>query len=479
MSPTRRTSVGPGFDIGCNTDVGMEREVNQDSARAGEVPGGYLVVIADGMGGHAAGEKASQIVVEELFRQFEAEPYETPPHNLYVGVQNAHEAVLQYADTHGTHGMGSTAVAAFIRDNEVFVAYVGDSPLYHFKDGVVEFRTVDHTRVQRMVEAGVLSEEEAKTHPDANVITRAVGHLPKEGDQEFEADVRARPLEVGGADTILLCSDGLFDLVEDREMIDLVAGTRASDAVDYLIRLANERGGHDNISVAVVHFGAGTSRPPAESIAALATESPDPQPEVASAPESDPEPERPIRETVPETAPLVDAGAPNVATTEVISAARKRPQPVARRRANLDLKIVVAFLAGIVFVLLLVIVWLVLGRTPEAGTPEEEEVTEAPETGQPAVEVDRGEPARALPPPEVPLEDVVEPGEATPDDGGELQSQPLEPGEEEPAGSPPGAELPPVSGPEAFEAYSGPEFAPEQPVIPTPGDEPEEGSKSQ
>lgn len=474
MSDLRRTSVGFRFDLFCDTDVGKEREINQDSVGEGEVPGGHLIVIADGMGGHAAGEEASRIVVESVFREFESAEASTPQHNLYVGVQQAHEAVLTYADNHGTHGMGSTAVAAFIQGNEVYLAHVGDSRLYLFRDGEVSFRTKDHTRVQRMVEAGVLSEEEAKAHPDANVVTRAVGHLPKDGDQEFAADVLVKPLEVTGADTLLMCSDGLFDLVEDREMIDLVAGTPASDAVRYLIRLANDRGGHDNISVAVVHFGAGTSRPPPLPVAQAAIP-PEEQATVEAEPTAETV-EAPIRRTVPETAARPDlAEAPSPpATSKVISAKRERPRPVqppVQSRPLIDLRIVVAFLSGVVFVLLVIIAWLVFGRGP-AVDPDPDGGDEVSPAGMVGA-VDGVEPVMA------------EPVEPTPTDtpfvGVELESQPLEPVDPNalPAGAEPSPDWDPGEGSDEPTPTGDPTrlYAPEQPTPlddPSPGAWPEE-----
>ena len=251
------------LDIGLTSDVGREREINQDSAGVTEFGDDQLVVVADGMGGHVAGEEAARLVVESLFARFEHHTDADPRDNLYYGILDAHAAVLAYAERHGTEGMGSTVVAALIRGDSAWVAHVGDSRLYQLRDGAVVFQTTDHTRVQMMIEMGVLTPAQAKDHPEGNVITRAVGHNPTTRGATFEADVRAEPLDWRDGDSLLLCSDGLYDLVDDREMIVECAGRSAEEASQRLVDLANRRGGHDNISVLVVHRAGGATAPPA------------------------------------------------------------------------------------------------------------------------------------------------------------------------------------------------------------------------
>jgi PPM family protein phosphatase len=249
-------------DIGLTSDVGREREINQDSAGVTEVsPGVWLLVVADGMGGHVAGEQAARIVVESLFAQFEDNPTEDPRDNLFFGIEAAHKKALAYAEAHGTQGMGSTVVAALLEGDRVWVAHVGDSRLYQFRDGQVVFATTDHTRVQMMLEMGLLTPEQAKDHPEGNVITRAVGHDPTTRGATFAADVQREPISLQDGDSLLLCSDGLYDLVDDQEMIENIAGRPAEEGTQRLVALANRRGGHDNITVLVLHVGSGTSAP--------------------------------------------------------------------------------------------------------------------------------------------------------------------------------------------------------------------------
>ncbi len=253
------------IDTGQKSDVGIQREVNQDSAGVMELENSLLLVVADGMGGHAAGEMAARIVVESMFDKFEAGLGGDPRENLYFGAQESHRRVLRYGEEHNTYGMGSTLVAAYIVGTKVYVAHIGDSRFYLFRDGEVFYRTTDHTKVQQLLELGALTAEQARNHPEGNIITRAVGHERADGVlRPFEADVISEPLDLEAGDTLLLCSDGLYDLVSDREMIEIVSGAGAQPACDQLVNLANERGGHDNITVVLLHAAGGTPPPPAE-----------------------------------------------------------------------------------------------------------------------------------------------------------------------------------------------------------------------
>lgn len=378
MIAPRNTAPGTQLDVAASTDVGQEREVNQDRVAEGQVAGGHLLVVADGMGGHAAGEEAARIVVESLFEIFKQRPDEAPTDNLYVGMQRAHDEVLEYAERHDTQGMGSTAVAAFLKGGETFIAHVGDSRLYWLRDGRVHWRTKDHTRVAKMVEIGVLTEEQAKEHPDANVITRAIGHLPAEGPREFEADVQAAPAQVVTGDTLLLCSDGLFDLVEDGEIIDFIAGRPAQTGIDSLIALANERGGHDNISVIVAHFGLGTTpRPDAvpgapesasrESWASIVAEDRAPE---AAPPATPASPTEPNPELSEDSLPPTTSALPTSASAEEGIGKAADARAVVRRQRQ-----IIALLTFLVLALVGAIAWLAT-RGPVAPTAGEPTSTE-------------------------------------------------------------------------------------------------------
>jgi serine/threonine protein phosphatase PrpC len=253
----------------CITDVGRVRTSNEDFHGEFALPdGGVLLVVCDGMGGHEAGEVASAIAVETIGRVFTSRPNDDPRDRLFDGFVEANANILAEAVRPGEGGMGTTGVAAFARDDEVYVAHVGDSRLYHLRGGEVAFRTKDHTRVQKMVDEGILSEEEAHSHPDANVLVRALGHQDASSGEpsDPEPDVRKNPLRLEPGDAIMLCSDGLYDLVQDDEVGATLAGKNAEEGAQALVDLANSRGGHDNITVSVLLYGqelgAVPARPP-------------------------------------------------------------------------------------------------------------------------------------------------------------------------------------------------------------------------
>src|SRR5687767_13407653 len=134
------------------TDVGRQREQNEDSCGEEEVAGGVLLVVCDGMGGHAAGEVASRLAVDAITQVFANAPTEDPGERLRRGFLVANQRILGHAEKSGIESMGTTAVASYVRDGEAWVAHVGDSRLYHVRGGAVVWRTMDHTRVQKMVE---------------------------------------------------------------------------------------------------------------------------------------------------------------------------------------------------------------------------------------------------------------------------------------------------------------------------------------
>lgn len=239
------------------THTGQVRQGNEDAHGEVVTPdGGVLLVVCDGLGGHEAGEVASALAIEEIQRVLIADENSDPRARLYDGFLAASDAIAHAARQPGRDGMATTGVAAFVQGRQVWVANVGDSRLYHFRGGDIVFRTKDHTRVQRMVDLGLLSEEEAKHHPQGNIISRALGHPITSDGVPLEPDVLMHPLELEPGDALLLCSDGLYDLVDDHELLPAVAGLAPDEAAQRLVDLANERGGHDNITVTVALYGA-------------------------------------------------------------------------------------------------------------------------------------------------------------------------------------------------------------------------------
>ncbi|WP_287492847.1 Stp1/IreP family PP2C-type Ser/Thr phosphatase [Sellimonas sp.] len=228
------------------TDIGRKREINQDYVFAtdetiGNLPN--LLVVADGMGGHRAGDFASRFTVEVLAEEVQNCKETHPETILGNSIQAANERLLEEAEKDNRlEGMGTTLVAATIMDHVLYFANVGDSRLYLINKEIRQL-SKDHSMVEEMVRLGGLTEEEAKHHPDKNIITRAIGVKQKVEPDFFEYRLK-------GGDIILMCSDGLTNMVDDDEIFQIVKSARdIVEAVESLIQRANENGGSDNIGV--------------------------------------------------------------------------------------------------------------------------------------------------------------------------------------------------------------------------------------
>jgi PPM family protein phosphatase len=251
------TTGTPPFVYHAHTDVGRLREKNEDSHAEYAFPdGSSLVIVADGMGGHGHGEVASQIAVRVIGEVFGTTSGGDPRERLRAGFVTANQQIIAESKRIGAEGMGTTCVAAYIRGTEAWVAHIGDSRIYHVREGRVVWRTTDHTRVQKMVEMGLLAAAQAKDHPDANVVTRALGYSQLADGTIIEPDVRLEPLQLQPGDSLVLCSDGLYDDVEDHEIGEAMRGRAAAEAAEFLVTLSNGRSGHDNITCTVLHFAA-------------------------------------------------------------------------------------------------------------------------------------------------------------------------------------------------------------------------------
>ncbi len=230
------------------TDPGRVRPENEDSI--GLVPEIGLAVLADGMGGHLAGEVASRLAVEVIRHELvEALSQATPPRAdgqlLSEAIRCANAAIYETARTRPEcFGMGSTVVAVLFRDEKVYFAHVGDSRLYRYRTGRLEPLTRDHSVIQELVNRGLLTEPEARATIAKNLVTRALGVEPSVeveiGEEVFQDN-----------DIFLLCSDGLNDVLNDDEIARLLAerGADLMGAAREMVRNANARGGPDNISV--------------------------------------------------------------------------------------------------------------------------------------------------------------------------------------------------------------------------------------
>src|SRR5690242_5318706 len=185
-----------------SSDVGRQRSQNEDSYRIAAQPdGSRLLVVCDGMGGHEAGEVASQVASDRIVEVVSASPPDNPPRALYQAFVEANQAVLDAVHTRGAEGMGTTGVVAWVMDSRCYVGWVGDSRLYQFREGLPVDRTRDHTRVAVMVSHGILKPEEARNHPDAHVLVQALGGSA--GVQKsFKPEVWAEPLELRTGDVV-------------------------------------------------------------------------------------------------------------------------------------------------------------------------------------------------------------------------------------------------------------------------------------
>lgn len=252
-----RLSHGVPLVQAVRSDVGRVRGNNEDSFGTRWLDdGSLLVVVCDGMGGHEAGEVASRLAVDVVTRLVEeGADTATPNAVLHEALIAANESILTEGRTGGKRGMGTTAVVAWLRGANVWVAHVGDSRLYLLREGRVVDRSVDHTRVQALLDKGLITASEARDHPEAGMLTRALGHARMANGQAFAPEVYAAPLELHEGDAIVLSSDGLHDLVEDAEVAHTVSGLTPEEAAQRLVDLALERGGHDNVTVAVVTYG--------------------------------------------------------------------------------------------------------------------------------------------------------------------------------------------------------------------------------
>ena len=226
------------------TDVGKTRDHNEDSYGLGEEQQaeqmGELLVVCDGMGGHAAGEVASKLAVETILASYYDDDSEDRPHVLMQAFEQANAKV--YA--HGRGSMGTTGVAALLLHDAVHIANVGDSRAYLIRDGEIRQVSRDHSFVGDQVAAGLITPDQARVSPHRNVITRALGY-----QAEVTVDLFRLPLQIG--DRIVLSSDGMHGLVTDDEIREVVTTLPPDQAADRLIDLANSRGGTDNITVVV------------------------------------------------------------------------------------------------------------------------------------------------------------------------------------------------------------------------------------
>lgn len=234
------------------TDIGRQRKLNQDYVFTSEVPLGPLTnlfAVADGMGGHKAGEYASKCTVETIVEEVSTYQGNEIIKALTAAVQHANTRLRQVANSDINYqGMGTTLVMATFDDDILYVGNVGDSRLYIIGDGIRQV-TTDHSLVEEMVRMGGLDREKARTHPDKNIITRAIGVVEVVDIDFFEVD------DLKEGDIILMCSDGLSNMLSDNEIAEIVnARGTLEEKADNLVAAANRNGGKDNIAVILIEM---------------------------------------------------------------------------------------------------------------------------------------------------------------------------------------------------------------------------------
>ena len=236
--------------VAYQTDIGHQRKENQDRVAKFTAPDGtLLVVVTDGIGGSRSGDVAAQITVDHLGRQFQAA---SPNSSLEAirwfarEVQLINDEILQKSTENPKYqGMGTTLVAAIIFDQAMIVANIGDSRGYVLHDNLLTQVTIDHSLVNELVKHGDITEEEARNYPQNNIITRAIG-------VSADARIEVNCFDLGAGDQILLCSDGLSKMITREQMMGVLESDLSlTEKCSQLIKMANEAGGPDNITVLI------------------------------------------------------------------------------------------------------------------------------------------------------------------------------------------------------------------------------------
>ena len=263
-------SKHPHLESASITDPGSKGRLNEDSfeitsftiSEDDETPV-LLAIIADGIGGHKAGEIASKIAVATIISSVADSDGTDPLWILKSALLEANHSITNEAENDSSkRGMGSTVACALVIDSSLYIATLGDSRLYMLRDNVIQQLNVDHTWVQEALEVGVINSEEARSHPRRHLIRSYLGssdpihpdlrlYLDSKENQEQAKANQGLPLVPG--DQVLICTDGLTDLVDDQEALEILMGEGSKDEqLQKLVDLANQRGGHDNITIVVL-----------------------------------------------------------------------------------------------------------------------------------------------------------------------------------------------------------------------------------
>ena len=234
------------------SDIGCEREINEDRYACFSFGDSTVWVVCDGMGGAVGGELAAQLAIDTIKKVLENDPASISHELLMYAFNEANRVVVLRRQNPAFSGMGTTIVGSVITKDYISILHAGDSRAYVIRDDEMTQLTLDHTYVQDLVSKGEISQDEAMQHPQSHVLTRCIGGQLRIDfdDQQFAL----LPCE-GDGDTLVLCSDGLYSLVSDREMEELIRQYSPQLACSRLVELARARGGYDNITLAIIPLG--------------------------------------------------------------------------------------------------------------------------------------------------------------------------------------------------------------------------------
>ena len=263
----------PHLAVATQTHPGLSGKINEDRLAVASFQGAagrpvLLVVVADGIGGHRAGEVAAELAVQRILEVVGESDGSEPLRTLEAAIRAASEAIAERSARKADQaGMGSTCACVWIDGDRLFTAHVGDSRIYLVRNESIQRTTVDHSWIQDALEKGIITPEQAHDHPNVHVLRRHLGtvDLPKvdlrlhlTADESDEQSRYNQGTQLHPGDILLLCTDGLTDMVWDDEILRLITTRNAlMSAAEDLVERANERGGHDNITVVLV----GMARP--------------------------------------------------------------------------------------------------------------------------------------------------------------------------------------------------------------------------
>lgn len=249
--------IRPGIELASLSDLGCQRENNEDRYSYWEPSSdeqfkarGRLVSVADGMGGYEGGQEASRIAIESVEEAYANGAGSDPQSLLAAGFHLAHQKIMEYADRHpDLQGMGTTCTTVALLGTRLYFAHIGDSRLYLVRDSTISRLTHDHSYVGRLIDNGIISPEEAESHPQRHILTAALG-----AGSDVEPDGPANPIELRSRDTLVLCTDGLWGIVHDDEIRTTIESLSPEKACHKLVQMARDRGGPDNITLQVLRM---------------------------------------------------------------------------------------------------------------------------------------------------------------------------------------------------------------------------------